>query len=487
MRALPGLTLGTPMSTTQTQQIQKNWFETGQTCGRYQIISARAHGRLAQRYHANDPTIDRPVLITCAKPDPTTWTSRFKELASLRADIPVAPRLLDWGITDTNIFYMVEEDLHGTPMAGFDLGRENAPPEKRLLASYVAGISLLYALAEFLSDLASLGFFHGALDFTEHCKLYMGEPLLEGVGFLQILGCSQEADPSEGAHLAPEVRAGRPGSERADVFAVCSFILSLIRGETSEAEAWTLLEDLGEPFRQGLLEDPEQRPGWEALLGPIKKILGPLVFTTGAQAGRMIEAINNIQTQAPTTPPRSPRTDAIVRAEVSSTFREMFGDGMEAKPHQLWIWKEYPRLQPPIPTQAPSRADGARSGLGGMDSGEGEPSTKRSAQLHGRRHGRRVAAFGMAAALSALAVFGGLWMQRIAEPARVLGMQGVRELPPTPMTVGERDTKSVETVPRARAEAGREVASRGRAPRVKRVGCAIGYCLEPGKTRLARE
>lgn len=330
---------------------RKPFFKAGELCGRHKVVEASAHGKKIQRYRAHDPVVDQRVLITCAKADRKQWTARFEELARKRAQIPSTPCVLDWGVTPNGVFYIVEEDLEGQSLESLvGLAREGAA-RNPLMASAMVCFAYLCGLADTLSRFAELGFWHGAFHPSATLKLPGRGTALTGIGFLQILGCTQGPELRKGKYLAPEARAGMDFDERADVFGICSFVWDLMRGNESDAEALRQLDDLAEPFVWGMKADPAERPRWEELRLLVFRLLGQLALASGGQTDRLIDALipesTNQPTDAPKTQPRTPRTDAVVRQEYAQTLRELSADQMGAsvEVEKEWVWKEYPRTR----------------------------------------------------------------------------------------------------------------------------------------------
>lgn len=408
---------------------KNDFFQPGELCGRHKILMPSAHGKRVQRYRAHDPAVDRPVLITCAKADRERWTARFEELAAKRAQIPSTPCVVDWGVTESGVFYIVEEDLGAKPILSLKTRSPDAPPEKAFRASMICCFALLFNLGEKLSEFAELGFWHGALDPVATLKLHEGNTVLEGLGFLQILGCAEGPELNQGLYLAPELCAGKPFDERADVFSVCALVLAMMRGEMSEAEALSELGGLAELFVWGMKREAADRPRWGELLPSIRKALGKLACVSGAQMERIAEALRPTDdaSDAPKTQPRTPRTDAVVRREFAQTLRELSADQMGATVEKEWVWKEYsrpqilqdmtlkapPSLKPPIPVQSTRP----------MESSEGEPITLRSIPFQRGRGYRIWAPLGMVAVAAAFVAWLGLYWLRRPEPGRLAEIQ----------------------------------------------------------------
>lgn len=374
----------------------KAWLMPGQPCGRHIILEQCSRGNRVQRYRAHDPAMNQPVLITCAKACRDHEKPRFEALAAMRAQIPSTPRMLDWGMSNEGIFYVAEEDLGAQALTSLKIHADDTAPDKALLAKALPCFALLYSLAEELCDFAEKGFWHGAIDPVATFKLHHGDPVLEGMGFLQILGCTQGPELDEGSYFAPEVLAGQQFDERADVFSVCAFILDMLRGERSQTEAFHILGDLAEPFMLGLKTKPEERPAWKALLGSIKKAFAKLTLASSTQTERIIEALNHRhdeeqQKNTPRTQPRSARTDALVRKELLLTYRDLHANQIKAK--------------------APAPQNTAQASLSKqtMPSSEAEPITLRSGiPLPKGVKLRRTIGLGLSGAITALIAFWGL-------------------------------------------------------------------------------
>lgn len=236
--------------------MNRDWFRFGAKLGRFKILRARRHGESVQRYDAFDLAAKKPVIITCARPDRASWEKDFERLAKRRAALDFEPRLVDWGVSDKGVFYLAEQNLGTEPLITYPWGA-------------VAGYVLFYALADNLADLADEGWMHGALDPSETLGRIDKELVVYGGGFLQILGCAGAPGIVESAYTAPEMQAGLPLDERADVWSACAIITELSRGKQDTEAYYSALGMAREPLLAGFLP-LDERPNWAALLPAVK-------------------------------------------------------------------------------------------------------------------------------------------------------------------------------------------------------------------------
>ena len=222
--------------------------------GRYRLEHRLGHGGMAAVWLATDERLGRRVAVKVLSDtiaDDDEYLRRFRREATLAAGLqhPNLVRVYDFDAGRRP--YLVMEYVDGGTLAErIEAGEE--VPVARLARELLSALRHIHAAGVLHRDVKPQNVL---LDATDHARLTdFGIAQPRGATSLTAAGRVIGTE----SYLAPEVLAGRPASERSDLYALGMLLADTARDSGSASPVWSLIDRLRE-------RDPDRRPATAAI------------------------------------------------------------------------------------------------------------------------------------------------------------------------------------------------------------------------------
>nr|HEX4314139.1 serine/threonine-protein kinase [Kofleriaceae bacterium] len=306
-----------------TWTLRQSVFES-RNLGRYKLVTRIGKGGMGEVWHARDRALGREVALKILSPEHGRQPSaiaRFEREIQATSEVshPNVVRIHDWGITDDGVWYYAMDLLAGCDLSTLVARSGSMPP--------ALVVELGRGVASGLAEAHRRGIIHRDIKPGNLFVIAVGgEPSrieLLDFGIARVSGDPELTQDGSvlgtPAFMAPEVRAGAPGSAAADAYGLAASLYFALTGKTprdaGDRAPSELVADvpaaLDDAIVRALDADPSRRPAAAELARQLDQV------TTAWRGSWRVSRV--MASAAPPEP--DPVTDADAPATVQEPIR----------------------------------------------------------------------------------------------------------------------------------------------------------------------